>query len=105
MGEFFEVAVAAGGDEGGEEDGEVVAGVDERGGQDRAEAKADGAEDERDAEEEDQDRPGEGYLLTVERGEEDAGEDRGEDEGGCGDFVGGLPQFVSRGVRGSESQS
>ncbi len=77
---LVEVAVAAGGDEGDEEDGGVVADVDEGGGHDGAEAEADVAEDERDAEEKDEDGPGEGGLLAVEEGEEDAGEDGGEDE-------------------------
>ncbi len=99
------MAVAAGGDEGSEEDGGVVADVDEGGGHDGAEAEADVAEDERDAEEEDKNGPGEGGLLAVEGGEEDAGEDCGEDEGGAGEPVVGAPCSRAAGVRGSESQS
>ena len=63
MSDLVEVAVAASGCEGEDEDGGVVADVDEGGGHDGAETKADVAEDERDTEEEDQDRPGEGDLL------------------------------------------
>jgi len=73
VGELVEVAVAAGGDEGGEEDGEVVAGVDEGGGEDGAEADANGAQDQRDAEEQQQHGPCEGGLLAVEGSEENAG--------------------------------
>jgi len=97
VGELVEVAVAAGGDEGGEEDGEVVAGVDEGGGEDGAEADADGAEDEGDAEEQQQDGPGEGCLLAVKGGEENAGQDGGEDQGRKGDLVGGAPELVGGG--------
>src|ERR1700733_9969964 len=96
VGELVQVAIAVGGDEGGEEDGGVVAGVDQCGGYDRAQAEANVTENERDAEEQDQDRPGETGLLAVERGEEDAGEDGGEDERGAGELVCGAPGFVGR---------
>ena len=79
------MAVASGGDEEGEEDGEVVAGVDEGGAGDGVGADADEGEGEGDAEEEDEGGPGEGHLLAVEEGEEDAGEDGGEDERGGGE--------------------
>ena len=97
MGELVEVAVAAGGDEGGEEDGEVVAGVDEGGGEDGAETNTDGAEDQGDAEEEQQHGPGEGCLLAVKGGEENAGQDGGEDQCRKGDLVCGSPEFVGGG--------
>jgi hypothetical protein len=100
VGDLVEVAEAAGGEEGEDEDGCVVADVDERGRHDGAETEADVAEDERDTEEEDQNRPGEGDLLAVEGGEEDAGEDGGEDERGAGESVVGAPLFVGcRGAR------
>ena len=97
---LVEVAVAVGGDEGYEEDGEVVAGVDQRGGEDGAEAQSDEGEGEGDAEEQNQDRPGVGDLLAVEGGEEDAGEDRRKDEGGEGDLVGGVPEVAGGGGAG-----
>ena len=59
-GHAFEVAVAAGGDEEGEEDGEVVAGVDEGGAGYGVGADADEGEDERDAEEDEEGGPGVG---------------------------------------------
>ena len=100
MGELVEVAIAAGGDEGCEEDGEVVAGVDEGGCHDGAKADADCAEDERDAEEKEQDGPCECRLLTVQCGEENAGEYGREDEARQGDFVGRVPEFAGGGSAG-----
>ena len=50
VGQMVEVTVAAGGDEEAQEDGEVVAGVDQRRGQDGTQADADRGEDERDEE-------------------------------------------------------
>jgi hypothetical protein len=50
VGDLVEVAEAAGDDEGEDEDGCVVADVDEGGGHDGAETEADVAEDERDRE-------------------------------------------------------
>src|SRR5258708_21579060 len=96
MRDLVEVAEAAGDDEGEDEDGGVVADVDEGGGHDGAEAEENVAENERDAEEKDEDGPGEGGLLAVEGGEEDAGEDGGEDERGAGEFVVGAPLLVGR---------
>ena len=59
-GHAFEVAVAAGGKEKSQEDGEVVAGVDEDGAGDRVCADADQGEDEGDAEEDEEGCPGVG---------------------------------------------
>ena len=87
MGDLVEVAEAAGDYEGEDEDSCVVADVDEGGGHDGAETEADVAEDERDGEKKEEDGPGEGDLLAVEGGEEDAGEDGGEDERGAGELV------------------
>lgn len=81
VGDAFEVVVAAGSDEEMEEDGEVVAGVDEGGAGYGVGSQAHDGEDNGDAEEQDENGPGESYLLAVKRGEEDAGEDRGEDDG------------------------
>ena len=75
MSHLVEMAVAAGGDEGSEEDGGVVAYMDQGGGHDRAQTQADVAEDERDAEEDDEDLPREACLRTMQRNEKDAGED------------------------------
>jgi len=97
------VLVAAGGDEGDEEDGEVVGGVDDGGGGDGAEAEADGGENKGDAEKEGEDRPGKGGLLAVDEGEEDAGEDGGEEEAVAGEGVGALPGLAG-GVGAGEAE-
>jgi hypothetical protein len=94
VGDLVEVAEASGDDEGEDEDGGVVADVDEGRGHDGAETEAYVAEDERDREKEEEDGPGEGDLLTVEGGEEDAGEDGGEDERGAGELVVLMPLFA-----------
>src|SRR5258705_11851845 len=100
MGDLVEVAEAAGDYEGEDEDSCVVADVDEGGGHDGAETEADVAEDERDGEKKEEDGPGEGDLLAVEGGEEDAGEDGGEDERGAGELVVGMPLLAGgRGAR------
>ena len=59
-GHAFEVAVAAGGQEEGEEDGEVVAGVDKDGAGYGLGSDADYGEDEGDAEEDEEGGPGVG---------------------------------------------
>src|SRR5260370_4124016 len=100
VGDLVEVAEAAGDEEGEDEDRGVVAEVDQGGGHDGGEAEADVAEDERDGEEKDEDGPGEGGLLAVEGGEEDAGEDGGEDERGAGELVVGALLLVGRGGAG-----
>ena len=51
----------------------------------------DGGEDERDAEEQGEDGPGEGGLFAVDEGEEDAGEHGREDEAVAGEGVRALP--------------
>ena len=94
------MAVAACGYEGEEEDGGVVTDVDQRGSHDGPEPETHVAEDEGDAEEEDEDWPGEGSLEAMDEGEEDAGEDGGEDEGVAGEFVGGVPGFARGGGAG-----
>jgi hypothetical protein len=86
--DLFEVTEATGDDEEEGEDGRVIADVDEGGGHDGAEAKADIAEDERDTEEQNQNGPGEGGLEAVDEGKKDAGEDRGEDERWAAELVG-----------------
>src|SRR5258705_1074607 len=96
MGDLVQVAEAAGGDEGEDEDGCVVADVDEGGGHDGAEMEADVAEDERNREKKEEDGPGEGDLLDVESGEEDAGEDGGEAERVAVGLVVGMPRLVER---------
>ena len=88
VGDLVEVAEAAGDDEGEDEDGCVVADVDEGGGHDGAEAEADVAEDERDTEEQHQNGPSEGGLEAVNEGKEDAGKDGGEDERWAAELVG-----------------
>jgi len=90
------VTIAVGGDEGGEEDGEVVADVDQGGREDGAEAQTHVGKDEGDAEEQDEYGPRVGHLLPVECGEENAGDDGREDEGGKSDLVGGVPEVAGR---------
>ena len=69
------MAVAAGDDEEGDEDREVVAGVDERGAGDGPGADADEGKDEGDAEEHEEGSPGVGKLLGVQESKEKAGDD------------------------------
>src|ERR1700761_2882728 len=77
------MAIAAGGDEERDEDGQVVAGVDEGRAGDRTGADADRGQGERYEEEHEDRGPGMGELLGVEEREEDAGDDAGANNGGA----------------------
>ena len=99
------MAVASGGDEEGEEDGEIVAGVDEGGGGDGARPEADGGEDEGDAEEDEERGPGVGSCSAWSRMKRTLVMMAEKMSAGAVRLVVMRQRSWAAGVRGSESQS
>ena len=91
---FVEVVEAAGAEEHEGEEQEVVGGVDQDAGGERAGVEADGAEDEADEDQQEKGPEGIAGLRAVHEGERNAGEDGADDHGGYGPLR--VAEFVDR---------